>query len=631
MRTRSVLGTVLATLTTGALALGVPGPSYSQASAQAAAAPRAGVTQGQAVRAADAYLTDRGRASFRAAGRDSFQRVAANPGSAGSFYVAYERTHRGLPVVGGDLVIAVDKTGKVTGRTSGQERTIRLRSVKPAVTRQRARATTKRQVRKVQQVTRPRLVVLAQGRARLAWQSEVTGRRAGRPSRMVVWTDARTGRVLDRYDRVRQGAGTGHYYGDVTIGTSGGGSSYEMVDPARSGVQCGDQDGAPFTGPDDTWGTGSGTDLETACVDVMYAVGEEVDMLAEWLGRDGIQGDGTNYPAMVGLDDVNAYYDGSTTNFGHSDDGARNLAAIDIVAHENGHGIFETTPGGSSGGNETGGMNEATGDIFGALTEAYAANPHDPADYLVGEEADLVGQGPIRNMADPSAVGDPNCYSSSIPSTEVHAAAGPLNHWFVLLAEGSDVSSTCDGSTLAGIGLQEAGKVFYNGLLLKTSGWTHADARVATLTAAETLYGTTDCTSFDQVKAAWDAVSVPAVSGEPTCDPGTDPTDPTDPGATCSEVSATGTASAGSSSYQPSADGFEAGSGTVLGCLSGPSGADLDLYLQQWNGSSWVDVASSESASSSEEISYPAAAGTYRWDVYGYSGSGSFTLGYDVP
>ena len=83
-------------------------------------------------------------------------------------------------------------------------------------------------------------------------------------------------------------------------------------------------------------------------------------------------------------------------------------------------------------------MNEATGDIFGALTEAYAANPNDPADFLVGEEANLVGQGPIRNMYNPSALGDPNCWSTRIKNTEVHAAAGPLNHWFYLLSQGSN-------------------------------------------------------------------------------------------------------------------------------------------------------------------------------------------------
>jgi len=39
----------------------------------------------------------------------------------------------------------------------------------------------------------------------------------------------------------------------------------------------------------------------------------------------------------------------------------------------------------------------------------------------------------------------------------------------------------------------------------------------------------------------------------------------------------------------------------------------------------WV-VARSESATSSETISYFGSAGYYRWQVYSYSGSGNYTL-----
>jgi hypothetical protein len=208
----------------------------------------------------------------------------------------------------------------------------------------------------------------------------------------------------------------------------------------------------------------------------------------------------------------------------------------------------------------------------------------------------------------------------------VHAAAGPLNHWFYLLAKGSNsspASPTCNGSTVTGLGIQTAGRIFYNGLLLKTSGWTHGAARKATLQAAVNLYGTTSCTNFNTVKAAWDAISVPAQSGEATCGGGTP--------SSCSEVTTTGSATYGYSTYKPSSSGFSAAAGTIKGCLTGPSGVDLDLYLQRWNGSSWVDVAASESATSTETITYSASAGSYRWDVYAYSGSGSFTLKYDVP
>ena len=61
--------------------------------------------------------------------------------------------------------------------------------------------------------------------------------------------------------------------------------------------------------------------------------------------------------------------------------------------------------------------------------------------------------------------------------------------------------------------------------------------------------------------------------------------------------------------------------GTINGCLTGPSGVDLDLYLQKKSGTSWVDVAASEGSTSTESITYSAGAGTYRWDVYAYSGS----------
>ncbi|HEX8687622.1 MAG TPA: S8 family peptidase, partial [Pyrinomonadaceae bacterium] len=84
----------------------------------------------------------------------------------------------------------------------------------------------------------------------------------------------------------------------------------------------------------------------------------------------------------------------------------------------------------------------------------------------------------------------------------------------------------------------------------------------------------------------------------------------------------------GASQYQPNGTYYySATSGTHKGCLVGPtSGADFDLYLLKWNGSSWVIVARSESATSSETISYSGTAGYYEWQVYSYSGSGSYNF-----
>ena len=85
--------------------------------------------------------------------------------------------------------------------------------------------------------------------------------------------------------------------------------------------------------------------------------------------------------------------------------------------------------------------------------------------------------------------------------------------------------------------------------------------------------------------------------------------------------------------YQP--DGsyyYSANAGSHVGKLQGPSGTDFDLYLQRWNGSSWVQVAAAESSTSTESITYSGAGGYYyRWRIYSYSGSGSYTFTLTKP
>jgi len=44
------------------------------------------------------------------------------------------------------------------------------------------------------------------------------------------------------------------------------------------------------------------------------------------------------------------------------------------------------------------------------------------------------------------------------------------------------------------------------------------------------------------------------------------------------------------------------------------------------SGSTWTQVASSLGSTSTENITYSGTAGTYRWRVYAYSGSGTFSL-----
>ena len=529
MRSRARLATTVGIATILAMALFTP---------TAAAAPTPGGPTVAAIQDPAALATaaaDRAAANgldaLRKGVDENFQRRHVVPGAGGLFYVSYERTYRGLPVIGGDAVVVADSAGRVKHTTSAASQPFRAVSTRARISADAALATAKTQLSRVDDSAVPRLVVLAWGDAPvLAWEAVVSGIADGKPAILHVFVNAQTGKISDFYNDVRAGSGNGFYNGTVTINTSGSGSSWSMADSTRSGIRCGGQNGSTYTGTDDSWGTGSGTNLETACVDVLYAVQREWDMLSQWLNRNGINGSGTGFPARVGLNEANAYWNGSYTNFGRNSASTQQATAIDVVAHEFGHAIFQTTPGGAGSGNENGGLNESTGDIFGALTEHFANNSNDPPDYLVGEEINLSGSGEIRNMYNPSAEGDPNCWSTSIPNTEVHSAAGPLNHWFYLLAEGSSPgggkpnSPICSGgpASVTGIGIQKAGKIFMGALNRKTSTWRYANVRSASLAAVVELYGaaSTECAT---TKAAWNAVSVPVQSGEPTCStPGND-------------------------------------------------------------------------------------------------------------
>jgi serine protease len=84
--------------------------------------------------------------------------------------------------------------------------------------------------------------------------------------------------------------------------------------------------------------------------------------------------------------------------------------------------------------------------------------------------------------------------------------------------------------------------------------------------------------------------------------------------------------------YHPNGTWYFSGvSGVHRGWLRGPGTTDFDLYLQKWNGFGWVTVARSESATSQEQIAYSGTAGYYRWRVYSFRGSGSYTLWLQHP
>ncbi len=202
-------------------------------------------------------------------------------------------------------------------------------------------------------------------------------------------------------------------------------------------------------------------------------------------------------------------------------DGSSNthpLTSLDVAGHEMTHGVTSNTAGLNYSG-ESGGLNEATSDIFGTAVEFYAANSSDVGDYLIGEKININGDGtPLRYMDQPSKDGgSANYWSSSLKNLDVHYSSGPANHFFFLLSEGSGSrtingvtynSPTYNSSTLTGIGRAKAVQIWYKALTTyMTSTTTYAGARTATLSAASALYGSTS-TEYKAVAAAWTAVNV---------------------------------------------------------------------------------------------------------------------------
>ncbi|MEU1413429.1 M4 family metallopeptidase [Streptomyces sp. NPDC005731] len=522
------------------------------ASAAAPAAPAAGKInpahtalklspsqRAELIRDADTAKADTARAIGLGAQEKLVVRDVVKDGD-GTLHTRYERTYAGLPVLGGDLVVDTAASGQTEQVVKATQATVKVASLTPAVSASTAQKQALSLARAAgsQQTgadSAPRKVIwAADGKPTLAYETVIGGfQDDGTPNQLHVVSDAATGKELFRYQGVRNGIGNTQYSGQVTLTTTQSGSTYTLNDGSRGGHKTYNLNrgtsgtGTLFSQSSDTWGNGTTSNAATAGADAHYGAATTWDFYKSTFGRSGIRNDGKAAYSRVhyGNSYVNAFWDDSCfcMTYGDGSGNADPLTALDVAGHEMSHGVTSNTAGLNYSG-ESGGLNEATSDIFGTGVEFYANNSSDPGDYLIGEKIDINGDGtPLRYMDKPSKDGaSKDSWYSGIGSVDVHYSSGPANHFFYLLSEGSGAkvingvsynSPTADGLPVTGIGRDKALQIWYRALTTKfTSTTNYAAARTGTLAAAGELYGTTSA-EYKAVQDAWAAVAVGSRSG----------------------------------------------------------------------------------------------------------------------
>jgi len=474
----------------------------------------------------------------------------------GTEHVRFERTYRGLPMIGGDVVLhsrnGIARSASQSLATTSRPALLPAISANDAIVEAGTRFGTR-----FSRMPTARLVVYARGATPLlAYEVSYAGVRADQSETdMRYFVDARTRKIIDQFDTIETakpgpdgpscagpvaavGTGKSLLLGSVSINTTKCGTRYQLLDSTRGGGYTTNMAnrttgfGAIFTDADNVWGNNTNTDASTIAVDAHYGVSKTWDYYKNVHGRNGIANDGKGALSRVhyGRNYSNASWNDACfcMTFGDGNGSTENpLVALDVAGHEMTHGVTSRSAELIYSG-ESGGLNEGTSDILGTMVEYYANDPDDSGDYLLGEKVykqAANGTKALRYMFKPSLDGaSPDCYRSDIGNLNVHYSSGLANHFYYLLAEGTVVptgfgagtpanltaaSLVCAGpATLTGIGRDAASKIWYRALTVHmTSNTNYAAARKATLDSASELYGATSA-QYKAVAAAWSAVLV---------------------------------------------------------------------------------------------------------------------------
>lgn len=401
---RHRLAIAVAVTTAATLTAGVATAASATTEAAPAAAPSSSPSLAKVVDAARtaAYA----HASATGVGKqDTLKATDAMVDPDGRRHVRFVRTHRGLPVLGGDLVVHLTAKSAYEGVTRAFRHQVDMTSTDPKLSAGQARS--KAATVAKGQAGEAELVVDARDdRLTLAYQVEVADSRTDEAggARTVV-LDAATGDVLSNapandsflspalQDKLRKrgerlnpatgsaspaplatpkaaatagfpsaanGTGSSLFVGSVPLSTTQTAkNSFTLKDSTRGNTEtrdAGDKElekftsGKAFTSTTNRWGNGTTSNRATAAVDAQYGITTTLDFYKKTFGRKGIKNDGHGAHALVhfGKNVGNAFWssdNGGCMLYGDGDGKtfAKPLVVLDVTGHELTHGVVDAT------------------------------------------------------------------------------------------------------------------------------------------------------------------------------------------------------------------------------------------------------------------------------------------------
>jgi len=529
---------------------------------------------------------------FGAAGNEEMVVTKVLKDKVGALHVRFEQQFNGLPVAGAGLVLHTRADGTIFA-INGDFVPGGDLPLHPDLSAMTALGQAKINGARVSE---PELsyVLGADGRGHLAWKATFEYVNDAGPQRDVVFVDSITGKIAARHPQIK-------YARDLeTRDCQQKTRRCKVVSTSSNVINTGDN-----------------------AVDAAhnYAIATYGYYLNNH-GRDSIDGTGLTMISRVhySRNYNNAYWDGTQMTYGDGDGVTFDPLSqdADVVAHELTHGVTERTSG-LIYQNESGALNEAWSDIFGAMVDRQEGATG--ADiWFIGEDIYTPGTDgdALRNMADPAAFGDydwwPTRYTGSSDNGGVHWNSGIANLAFKLLVTGGTHPRGKTSVNVPAIGFDAAADIFYAAnVSCLTPSSNFAAARYCTAD----VFGGTHAAA---VHAAWDAVGVPN-------DPPPPPNTPID----LSDGVPLGNQDADTGNIQPYT--LDVATGDMVTCTTSCNNGDADLYLRfgeeaEANPNSTVNECGSYSSNSNESCTTGAAssASALYAGVHAYAGYTDLTI-----